>query len=216
LVVPCHAVPFPLGTEPPPPRGPFPSRTEPRPPRGPFPSRSVYDAVDASLGDDRSIIPPHAAWKAVGTVESGASSTARSGSSQSWQTIQIDPGSATDLSRRCRLPHSSQVMVIRICRPSLAETGRLASSGVDAQERAMRLDKKRSDWVQRCKGAAANRKKPQDPPASVEFSSRFCELGGGATLRRPRRHGERRQRSTRSLFVDTQSATPAGVTRIGR
>src|SRR5581483_11383616 len=43
-----------------------------------------------------------------------SSSTARRGSSQSWQTIQMGPGCSTLRSRRCRRPQSSQVMVMRM------------------------------------------------------------------------------------------------------
>ncbi len=51
---------------------------------------------------------------AAGAADTVCSSTARRGSSQSWQMIQIAPGSPTALSRRWRRPHSSQVMVMRI------------------------------------------------------------------------------------------------------
>ena len=44
----------------------------------------------------------------------GSSSTAWSGISQLWQTIQIGPGVVIRRSRRWRSPHSSQVMDTRI------------------------------------------------------------------------------------------------------
>ena len=53
------------------------------------------------------------AWVCEGTG-AGPSSTAWSGSSQAWHTIQIGPGSEICRSSRWRSPQSSQVMVTRI------------------------------------------------------------------------------------------------------
>ena len=60
------------------------------------------------------------------------SSTACSGSSQLWHTIQMGPGSLTRRSRRCRSPHSSQVMVTRISWRSVARRLRRLADGTVA------------------------------------------------------------------------------------
>jgi hypothetical protein len=60
------------------------------------------------------------------------SSTAWSGSSQLWHTIQIGPGSLTRRSRRWRSPHSSQVMVTRISWRSVARRLRRLADGTVA------------------------------------------------------------------------------------
>jgi len=73
-----------------------------------------------------------AAGAVVGEVT--PSSTAWSGSSQLWHTIQIGPGSLTRRSRRWRSPHSSQVMVTRISWRSVAWGLRRLADGTVAGE----------------------------------------------------------------------------------
>jgi hypothetical protein len=94
------------------------------------------DAAQATLR--KSTTPAHAdgvreGWAAgaeVGVVT--PSSTAWSGSSQLWHTIQIGPGSLTRRSRRWRSPHSSQVMVTRIALGSVAWRLRRLADGTVA------------------------------------------------------------------------------------
>jgi hypothetical protein len=88
----------------------------------------------------KSTTPAHAdgvreGWAAGAVVgEVTPSSTAWSGSSQLWHTIQIGPGSLTRRSRRWRSPHSSQVMVTRISWRSVAWGLRHLADGTVAGE----------------------------------------------------------------------------------
>ena len=86
----------------------------------------------------KSTTPVHAdgvreGWAAGAVVgDATPSSTACSGSSQLWHTIQMGPGSLTRRSRRWRSPHSSQVMVTRISWRSVARRLRRLADGAVA------------------------------------------------------------------------------------